>query len=109
MSPLNALHDSMGIHLPDIKVSHVVFISSGNAANYVVSSLNTSKPRPPAIISYALAYKLWLYPFFFSPLRTLPGPPLGHPIFGQSLTIINNEVGLPQREWIKKYGPVVRT
>ncbi|ESK89408.1 cytochrome p450 [Moniliophthora roreri MCA 2997] len=90
MSPLNALHDSIGVHLPDIKVSHVVFIGL-------------------ATISYALAYKLWLYPFFFSPLRTLPGPPLGHPIFGQSLTIINNEVGLPQREWIKKYGPVVRT
>ncbi|KAK7027335.1 hypothetical protein VNI00_015298 [Paramarasmius palmivorus] len=91
MSPLND-SDIAGsiIHFPDIKLSHAVLVGS-------------------AVISYALAYKLWLYPLFFSPLRNLPGPPLGHPIFGQSLTVINNEVGIPQREWIKQYGPVVRT
>ncbi|KAL0573760.1 hypothetical protein V5O48_008203 [Marasmius crinis-equi] len=57
------------------------------------------------VSSYA-AYQLYFRPFFFSPLRHVPGPPLGHPIFGQSPTIINSESGIPQREWAKKYGPI---
>ncbi|CAA7259771.1 unnamed protein product [Cyclocybe aegerita] len=57
---------------------------------------------------YLLCHKLFLWPYFLSPLRQVPGPPLGHPVFGQSGTIIRSETGIPQREWVKKYGPVVR-
>ncbi|KAK7437940.1 hypothetical protein VKT23_018375 [Stygiomarasmius scandens] len=61
-----------------------------------------------AFFVFFIVYQLFLYPFVFSPLRHVPGPPLGHPIFGQSPTIINSESGIPQREWVKQYGPVVR-
>jgi hypothetical protein len=55
-----------------------------------------------------IAYRLWVWPYLLSPLRTVPGPPLGHPLFGQALTIVRGESGIPQREWVKKYGPIVR-
>ncbi|KAG7095348.1 hypothetical protein E1B28_006108 [Marasmius oreades] len=61
-----------------------------------------------AITSLLIVYQLYLWPYIFSPLRNVPGPPLGHPLFGQSPTIINSESGIPQREWAKKYGPIVR-
>src|SRR6188768_4488010 len=59
------------------------------------------------ILGYLL-YRLVLYPRFFSPLRHIPGPPLGHPITGQFGAILRGEAGIPQREWVKQYGPVVR-
>ncbi|KAF9458172.1 cytochrome P450 [Collybia nuda] len=54
------------------------------------------------------AHRLWLWPYVFSPLRSVPGPPLGHILFGQSPTIVRSESGIPQREWVKQYGPVIR-
>lgn len=57
---------------------------------------------------YVFLYRMVLYPRFFSPLRNVPGPPLGNPFFGQFLTIVRNETCIPQREWANKYGPVVR-
>ncbi|KAF8875065.1 cytochrome P450 [Infundibulicybe gibba] len=59
-------------------------------------------------IGYYVLHRLFLWPFVFSPLRSVPGPPLGHPLLGQSPQMIKGESGIPQREWIKKYGPVVR-
>lgn len=53
-------------------------------------------------------YFLILYPYLLSPLRHIPGPSLGNPITGQFPAIINGEAGVPQREWVKKYGSVVR-
>ncbi|KAG6872955.1 hypothetical protein C0995_004839 [Termitomyces sp. Mi166 len=61
-----------------------------------------------AAIGYFVVHRLWIWPFFLSPLRSIPGPPLGHPIFGQSLVIVRSESGIPQREWVKQYGSVVR-
>ncbi|KAG6866189.1 hypothetical protein C0991_007739 [Blastosporella zonata] len=52
--------------------------------------------------------RLFLYPSLFSPLRRIPGPPLGHLLYGQFPAIINGEAGIPQREWVKQYGPVIR-
>lgn len=49
-----------------------------------------------------------LYPRFFSPLRNVPGPSLGNPLLGQYLTIVKSESCIPQREWTKAHGPVVR-
>ena len=60
------------------------------------------------ILGYLLVHRLWIWPFFLSPLRSIPGPPLGHPIFGQSLVIVRSESGIPQREWVKQYGSVIR-
>ncbi|KAF8070435.1 cytochrome P450 [Lyophyllum atratum] len=58
--------------------------------------------------AYLVTYKLIIYPYLLSPLRHIPGPPLGHPLYGQFPAIINGEAGIPQREWVKEHGPVVR-
>ncbi|KAJ7593064.1 cytochrome P450 [Mycena floridula] len=62
----------------------------------------------PAILFLLALYFLILSPYFFSPLRHIPGPPLGNPITGQFPAIITGEAGIPQREWVKKYGSAVR-
>ncbi|KAF8966821.1 cytochrome P450 [Flammula alnicola] len=61
-----------------------------------------------AWLSWKILYRLFLYPRFFSPLRSVPGPPLGDLLVGQFGTIIKGEAGIPQRAWVKEYGPVVR-
>ncbi|KAF9029929.1 cytochrome P450 [Hymenopellis radicata] len=48
------------------------------------------------VVSYVF-YRLYLYPRYFSPLRSIPGPPLG--------SVIASQFG---REWVKSHGPVVR-
>lgn len=55
-----------------------------------------------------LCYRLYVYPRYLSPLRTIPGPPLGSLISGQFTYILREEAGIPQREWVKKHGPAVR-
>lgn len=62
----------------------------------------------PVYIAYLVLRRLIIWPFILSPLRKLPGPPVGNLILGQTRTIMNSETGLPQREWVKRYGPVVR-
>ncbi|PFH49173.1 hypothetical protein AMATHDRAFT_5143 [Amanita thiersii Skay4041] len=59
-------------------------------------------------VASRILYRLILYPRLLSPLRSVPGPPLGHPIYGQFPEIVNGEAGIPQRGWVKKFGPVVR-
>lgn len=59
-------------------------------------------------VVYRVIYAWFIWPLLLSPLRVLPGPPLGHPILGQIPTVIKSESGIPHREWVKKYGPVVR-
>ncbi|KAJ7145929.1 cytochrome P450 [Mycena epipterygia] len=58
--------------------------------------------------AYVLLYRAVLYPRFFSVLRNVPGPSLGNPLFGHYFTIVKGESGIPQREWTKAHGPVVR-
>ncbi|KAJ7624701.1 cytochrome P450 [Roridomyces roridus] len=57
---------------------------------------------------YISLYRLVLYPRFFSPLRKIPGPPLGNPLLGQFLPWLWGEPCIPQREWAKQHGPTVR-
>ena len=54
-----------------------------------------------------LFYWSYLYPFHLSPLKVVPTVP-GFPLWGQFSVIIQNEVGVPNREWHKKHGPIVR-
>ncbi|KAF8974541.1 cytochrome P450 [Flammula alnicola] len=58
--------------------------------------------------AYLIMHQLFFWPYFLSPLRNVPGPPLGNPLLGQSPIIIKSETGIPQREWVKQHGPVVR-
>ena len=54
-----------------------------------------------------LAYWSYIFPFYISTLRKVPTVP-GFPLWGQFFTIITTEVGVPNREWHKTYGPIVR-
>jgi hypothetical protein len=59
-------------------------------------------------IGYIL-YRSILWPFVFSPLRNIPGPPVENFILGHLRTVAANlGMAAPQREWVKQYGPVVR-
>ncbi|KZV84536.1 cytochrome P450 [Exidia glandulosa HHB12029] len=60
------------------------------------------------LVATHLVYKLVLYPRYFSPLRHIPGPPLGDPFLGQGPAILATEAGILQRQWVHTYGPVVR-
>ena len=59
------------------------------------------------IPSYYIIYESWIYPYYVSPLRFLPTVP-GFPLWGQTFTIISEEVGVPQRRWHKQHGPIIR-
>ncbi len=54
-----------------------------------------------------LVYWTYIYPFHVSPLRKVPTVP-GFPLWGQFFTIIKHEIGVPNREWHLKYGPIIR-
>ena len=54
-----------------------------------------------------LVYWTYIYPFYISPLRKIPTVP-GFPLWGHVITIISNEVGVPNREWHLKHGPIIR-
>jgi len=75
-----------------------------------VFSDNASVPLTfdQAYAAYRVVYTLFLWPRWLSPLRALPGPPLGNPLTGQSAAVVLNESGTAHREWAEKYGPVVR-
>ena len=57
--------------------------------------------------SYCIIYRSWIYPFYLSPLRSVPTVP-GFPLWGQTLSVITEEVGVPQRRWHKQHGPILR-
>ncbi len=59
------------------------------------------------VSSYYIFYQSWIYPFYISPLRSVPTVP-GFPLWGQTFVIITEEVGVPQRRWHKDKGPILR-
>ncbi|KAH7904765.1 cytochrome P450 [Hygrophoropsis aurantiaca] len=67
-----------------------------------------SSPHQLLYGAYKILYQLVIWPRFLSPLRLLPGPPLGSLLSGQFPVILAEEAGSPQRRWLKEYGPVVR-
>lgn len=73
----------------------------------ILGSTHHSRGLGLIVLSF-IAYYVFLYPRYVSPLRVLPGPPWGHILFGQFPAIIRAEAGILQREWVKQYGPVVR-
>ncbi|KAF0542320.1 cytochrome P450 [Gigaspora margarita] len=60
-----------------------------------------------AFISYAL-YKCYIHPFYLSPLRKIPGPPLDSFILGHYATFLNKEIGEALSYLAKQYGGIVR-
>ncbi|PKC09567.1 cytochrome P450 [Rhizophagus irregularis] len=53
-----------------------------------------------------VTYKLFIWPFYISPLRKIPGPPSESIIFGNFKSILSKEE--PFLEWIQKYGNIVK-
>lgn len=46
-----------------------------------------------------VVYAVFLWPYFLSPLRHLPGPKDGHWLLGQYARIIKEPTGVPQIDW----------
>ncbi|KAL5512545.1 hypothetical protein ACEPAG_3198 [Sanghuangporus baumii] len=66
-----------------------------------------------AFVPLAIVYQLWLYPYFFSPIRKVPGPKGSlldwrYVLFGEFPKIMHGEAGIVQREWAKEHGTVIR-
>ncbi|KAF7336371.1 hypothetical protein MVEN_02185600 [Mycena venus] len=57
--------------------------------------------RLACYVTYVLLYHALVYPRFFSPLRSVPGPSMGSLLFGQYFTIVKKETCIPQCEWAK--------
>lgn len=71
----------------------------------IVQSITTALAA--AVPLYFLVWLSWLYPLYFSELRHVPTVS-GFPLWGQFLTIIMEECGVPQRRWHKEHGPIIR-
>lgn len=77
-------------------------------AKYTETALSTSLSIAlPTAIFIWLAWVSYIYPFYVSPLRTIPTVP-GFPLWGQFKTIITTECGVPVREWHETHGPIIR-
>ncbi|GBC26962.2 cytochrome P450 [Rhizophagus irregularis DAOM 181602=DAOM 197198] len=55
-----------------------------------------------------ITYKIFIWPFYISPLRKFPGPPSESSLYGNLKTLMTEESGVPQLRWIKKYGNVIK-
>lgn len=46
-----------------------------------------------------IIWKVFLYPYYFSPLRHLPMPRGGHWLWGHGMKLQNESQGNPSKEW----------
>ncbi|KAF4332008.1 cytochrome p450 monooxygenase [Fusarium beomiforme] len=59
------------------------------------------------VATHLIAWLSWIYPYYVSELRHIPTVP-GFPLWGQFFDIVSQECGVPQRQWHRQYGPIVR-
>lgn len=57
---------------------------------------------------YRVVHHLVLWPWYLSPLRYVPTAPGAQLFMGHSHLLSNKEACIPQREWAKTLGPIVR-
>jgi hypothetical protein len=62
-------------------------------------SLSAITATPSALLLAAIAWKCYIYPHCFSPLRKLPGPTGGHWFLGQLLNITGEDIGVTCHRW----------
>lgn len=98
-----------GTHRVHVVSLHLL-CSGGRRGRCVLNDLSTGSTFDIHLgfVVCRVIYTWFIWPLLLSPLRALPGPPLGHPILGQIPAVIKSEAGILHREWVKKYGPVVR-
>lgn len=66
-----------------------VFATEASACRTLVSTL----------VIYT-AWKLWVYPEYFSPIRNIPGPSVGNSLlFGRQLEHFRDETGVHHARW----------
>uniref|UniRef100_A0A1D1Z8L8 Cytochrome P450 4F12 n=1 Tax=Anthurium amnicola TaxID=1678845 RepID=A0A1D1Z8L8_9ARAE len=53
-------------------------------------------------------YKVYIFPYYVSPLRKIPGPPSENLFYGNVKTLCVEESGEPHIRWVKKYGNVTK-
>lgn len=110
-STFKSTSDHVSRAVTDHRILLVVF-ATGGVYRRITSPLNNHLMFPgwleQVFLTYLVVHRLILYPYLLSPLRSIPGPSLGNPISGQFRNIINGEAGIPQRQWVKQYGSVVR-
>jgi hypothetical protein len=89
-------------------------LAVASAAAALVTSKTTSYSLTQALglvfsvsIPFFIIWQSIIYPIYFSPLRHVPTVP-GFPLWGQFYEIITHEVGIPQRKWHARYGPIIR-
>lgn len=83
----------------------------GSQAAHVLANIDTSVLLSTMLKGAALLLLVsfvktcFIYPFFLSPLRNLPGPSAGIPLFGQSIKLFttNNGPNATLLEWSKKW------
>lgn len=111
-SVLSSTHSTWdSFTLADLKAYHlVVVISSALQSIFLQVEIPTSilVGWMAVFLTYGVVHRLFLWRYVFSPLRSVPGPALGHPLLGQIPTILMSESCIPKREWVKQYGPIVR-
>ena len=94
-----------------LNLVEVLLASAGASllvSRYTSGSFTYYLPRSFALgLACYTVFWSWLFPIYLSPLRKIPTVP-GFPLWGHFRSIISHEVGVPQREWHKKYGPIVR-
>ncbi|PKY39667.1 cytochrome P450 [Rhizophagus irregularis] len=56
-----------------------------------------------------ITYKIFIWPYYVSPLRKIPGPPSESPIFGNIKSLVKSvDSTEPQLQWVRKYGNVIK-
>uniref|UniRef100_A0A1D1YAW8 Cytochrome P450 3A21 n=1 Tax=Anthurium amnicola TaxID=1678845 RepID=A0A1D1YAW8_9ARAE len=57
-----------------------------------------------------ITYKIYIWPFYISPLRKIPGPPSDSPFYGNIKALITEQPDNqePQLQWVNKYGTIVK-
>lgn len=93
---------------PYLRVYHDHILIGVARASLFLPLVRNPSQDPIVFLTYVVVHRLFLWPFIFSPLRSVPGPPLGHPVLGQVMAIVMGDSCIPHREWVKQYGPVVR-
>ncbi|EXJ59488.1 uncharacterized protein A1O5_12113 [Cladophialophora psammophila CBS 110553] len=91
---------------PFLGFTAVIALGIGKGSESISIEAALKVLLPGATLLYTLYYS-WIYPWYVSPLRHIPTVP-GFPLWGQFLTIVTTECGVPAREWHQKYGPIVR-
>ncbi len=96
-----------------IQLALVPLLLTSSVVALLVSRVTDTVPAVALAYSAVVAFSIWLawvsyiFPFYVSELRKVPTVP-GFPLWGQFSTIITQEIGVPQRGWHKKHGPIIR-